>query len=420
MPIQEQTKLLEALIDLASAQKREDFREKAWEHFLAAGLPQKQEEAFRYLSLKELYGQEFYTPPSPYKEIHLPELQKSPRFVLINGCLSKKHSSYDTLPKEVVFCTLKEAERQYSFLLRHKAEKVLQEDSRFSLLNYALYEEGFFLYVPPKIHLEEPIEIFDLVSSDVPTLSFPKISLYVGKEAQVNIHLHTHTQGERHFINRAIEVHLEPLSHSHIRSHALDIGNCWYFDQVAFSLKRDATCHYLGGDFGGELLRQEFRVELLEENGEMRLEGLSLLQEKKQTHHYVQMRHLAPACRSFQHFKGVLFDRAHLSFEGKIFVDQCAQKTEAYQLSNQLILGERACGYSKPHLEIFADDVKASHGATVAQLKADEMFYLQARGLSPRVAKNILIKGFCAELMEKMTFVMKEKMTRYLYQKLER
>jgi Fe-S cluster assembly protein SufD len=110
----------------------------------------------------------------------------------------------------------------------------------------------------------------------------------------------------------------------------------------------------------------------------------------------------------------LIVDKAKGSFEGKIFVDQVAQHTEAYQLSNYLLLGERATGYSKPNLEIFADEVKASHGATIAQLKEEELFYLRARGVSRAHAKQLLIKGFCQELIQEMDVSTQEAMSAVL------
>ena len=160
---------------------------------------------------------------------------------------------------------------------------------------------------------------------------------------------------------------------------------------------------FRSGDGGSDLLRQEFTVDLLEPYATSFLKGLSILEKKKQSHHYVTMRHKAPNCESYQHFKGVLFDQAKLSFEGKIWVDQLAQKTQAYQRSNHLLLGKKAAAYSKPNLEIFADDVKASHGATIAQLQEEELFYLKARGLDLVTAKKLLLKGFAKELLYQLS-----------------
>ena len=146
--------------------------------------------------------------------------------------------------------------------------------------------------------------------------------------------------------------------------------------------------------------RSSLRIELLEENSEALLQGLWRLKEKKECHTHTLVQHLAPHTRSRQHYKGVLQEEAKSSFTGKIYVHPEAQKTEAYQLNNNLLLSPQSKAYSKPNLEIFADDVKASHGATIAQLNAEDLFYLQSRGLTKKEAQEFLIEGFCKELGE--------------------
>ena len=144
--------------------------------------------------------------------------------------------------------------------------------------------------------------------------------------------------------------------------------------------------------------RHDIQVSLEGERSEVDLKGLSLPAHKDEMHHYIDVRHMAPNCRSNQHYKTALMGRARSSFEGKIFVEKEAQQTEAYQLNNNLLLSPKAHAMSKPNLEILADDVKASHGATVTRPKEDELFYLQTRGLSKKEAEWHLARGFCAEL----------------------
>ena len=128
-----------------------------------------------------------------------------------------------------------------------------------------------------------------------------------------------------------------------------------------------------------------------------------MLKDKREAHVNVRVEHLAPHCRSNQLFKGVLTDFSRSSFEGKIYVDQIAQKTEAFQLNSNLLLSDRAHADSKPNLEIFADDVKASHGATVGQLNAEELFYMKTRGITQEEASNLLVFGFAQEILDLCT-----------------
>lgn len=418
MLVQETTGLLDQLKNLASQRVQDPSRAEAWKRFLAKGLPQKNEEQFRYLALRELYEHTFSKPQGAHSYALSPVESGVCRIVLLDGMLSQSLSHLELLPKEIVLCTLAEAQRSYGVLLKNKASKLMQDEcsSSLSTLNHALHDEGLFLYIPPRLTFKHRIEIIELYSSSTSALYFPKYSIYLGKEASAHITMQVQNvyRESMHFVNRLVEAHLDAQSHLQIQAEFLEVGRCWYFDQVTSFLKRDASFRYLSCDTGSKLLRQDFRVDLLEENAEVFLKGLSLLKKKDQSHQCVRVRHLAPGCRSSQHFKGVLFDQAVLSFEGKIWVDPAAQKTEAYQLSNHLILGEGARAYSKPNLEIFADDVKASHGATVAQLNQEEIFYLKARGLSSPDAKKILVSGFCKTLLEEMNNSSKNTMLLYL------
>jgi Fe-S cluster assembly protein SufD len=410
--------LLESLFAIAKESQRDPLQEEAWNRFLAQGLPTK-EETFRYVSFHEFLQMPFsksrvFLETSKESPAPIPK-RETPCFTFVNGRLDLSLSHVEEIPKGIVFCTLKEAMRLYSSLLKGRFAKFMQEQRHaFSFLNYALFEEGFFLYIPPKMKLSTPIEIRELYSGSQPEMYFPKMSIYIGKEAQVKFK-HSVSSGESpHFINGFREFHLEQGASCKVEQSVMEATPCFYFDQTAAYLKRDAHFSYIGGDRGGKVLRQEFNIDLLEDNAEAYLKGLSLVYKKDESHHQVLIRHLAPNCRSHQHFKALIVDKAKGSFEGKIFVDQVAQHTEAYQLSNYLLLGERATGYSKPNLEIFADEVKASHGATIAQLKEEELFYLRARGVSRAHAKQLLIKGFCQELIQEMDVSTQEAMSAVL------
>lgn len=142
------------------------------------------------------------------------------------------------------------------------------------------------------------------------------------------------------------------------------------------------------------------KVELAEEQAEVQLFGLAKLKDKEQSHVNILIEHQAPNTRSRQLFKNVLFDQSKATFEGKIYVHSIAQKTQAYQRNSNLLLSDEATAHAKPNLEIFADDVKASHGATFGQLDEEEMFYLRSRGLSRQDAQEWLIDGFCKEILD--------------------
>ncbi len=169
-------------------------------------------------------------------------------------------------------------------------------------------------------------------------------------------------------------------------------------------------------------VRTDYHVILAGENAEALLNGVWMLADKREAHIHIFIDHQAPQCRSYQLFKGVLNDFSRSSFEGKIMVRQAAQKTEAFQLNNNLLLNDHAHADSKPNLEIFADDVKASHGATVGQLDIEQLFYMKTRGFPEEEAKNLLIYGFAEQViqmipLESLRNSISERVARYIRKK---
>jgi Fe-S cluster assembly protein SufD len=154
---------------------------------------------------------------------------------------------------------------------------------------------------------------------------------------------------------------------------------------------------------GAASVRQDFQVALKGENGEAFLNGVWMLKEKREAHVHVIVDHQAPNCHSNQMFKGVLDDNSRSSFEGKILVRSEAQKTDAYQLNNNLLLSNACLAQSKPNLEIFADDVKASHGSTVGQLNKEQLMYMRMRGIPEKEARALLVFGFMEQIIEMIT-----------------
>jgi Fe-S cluster assembly protein SufD len=217
-----------------------------------------------------------------------------------------------------------------------------------------------------------------------------RLHIYLGRNAELEIR--QFAEGGSGFSNGAIDFVLD--SGSTLKWIDEAQGD---FQAMRATLKRDARLKVV---LLGKKVRHSLRVELTEENSEAELYGLSHLDGEEESHIHALIEHAAPQCRSRQHFKSVVEGKSRFSFEGKIYVHAIAQKTEAYQLNNNLILNDEASAYAKPNLEIFADDVKASHGATVGQLDREALFYLRSRGLSLQEARHWLIQGFCGEILQ--------------------
>ena len=217
-----------------------------------------------------------------------------------------------------------------------------------------------------------------------------RLQIYLGKEAELT--LMQESIGQSGFANLGIDIVLD----SNARLTLIDRAE-GDFQAIRATVKKGSA---LKGVFLGRHLRTSVRVELMEEFAETTLLGLARLEGDQERHFHTQVEHRAPSTRSQQHFKSVLKDKSRFSFEGKIFVSSEAQKTEGYQKNSNLILSDGALSFAKPNLEIFADDVKASHGSTTASLSEEELFYLRSRGIPRNMAQELLIQGFCKEITD--------------------
>ncbi len=374
-----------------------NVRKGAWERFLKLGLPDKKQEAFQYVPLREFYTHSFapalYTSLSQEEVMRhvLPECRKS--FLLfVNGIYSPGLSSP---PSSVHIQSLVQAKNIYGMFLDKRFAKVAEEKDPFTLLNFALGEQGMFAYLPPGIQLNVPVQCVHIVT-DKASMVHPRLHLFLGKDAKLEVISTLHTREEA-WINNVVDVHLEEGAQMKTLSF-LQETHAWVFESMRTTLKSQSKFQGLSVTTGAKMHRQSMVFSLAGEGAEAHLQGIGLLKENHHAHTHILMRHEAPHAHSKQLFKGALLDHAQMSFEGKIFVQDVAQKTEAYQKSAYLLLGERAQAFSKPNLEIFADDVKASHGATFGQLDASALFYLKARGINDAEAKRLLVSAFAQEI----------------------
>lgn len=383
-------------------------RARSWEHFLKLGVPTKKSEVFQYLKLRHLYEKEFSDQkvnidPDQIKSHYLKGSEGSVA-VFINGQFSPTHSNFKNLPAKTIAISSNEAVRSFGSLVNNQSNRWLQEEKDpLATLNSALSEKGLFVYFPPKAKLEPSFHILQIMTGNQ-AFSNPKVELFFGALSETEVvSTVVYLNSEKSLNNLAVHFSLEEGAKVKCnRSYLNTPSSSWQFDAVRANLKRDSSFHSVIVQDGMETFRDDYRVRLLESNAEVFLSGIALLKEKRESHTHVLIEHIAPECQSLQLFKSVVNDSARSSFEGKIYVFSEAQKTQAFQLNNNLLLSDGAQAFSKPNLEIFADDVKASHGATVGQLDKEHLFYMMARGLSKERAQTLLVQGFCLDVIDKI------------------
>ncbi|MBI3508695.1 MAG: SufD family Fe-S cluster assembly protein [Chlamydiia bacterium] len=381
---------------MLSADRLFAWRQKAQDRLKEmGGMPTRKHEAFRYF-LPVLYPEPVLQRPEQPVSFSL--FSECPyRVVFIDGFYSQEHS---LLPKEILCLSIPEAMQSYGVFLQHRMQKLGKEEiDPFALWNGAFQGEGVLLYVHPECTIDEKIQIHCYSVSN--QMAMPRIHLYVGRNSRLEL---IQTSNETVYCNAYFDATLDENSFCRFVQRQAGCEKSLFFQSVRATLKKESRFESLAFMQGAKASRSSYRVQLAEEKSEALLQGLSRLDGERQNHVHVLVEHAAIETRSRQHFKGILFDKALSSFEGKILVKAIAQKTEAYQLNANLPLGEETQVYSKPNLEIFADDVKASHGATIAQIAEEDLFYLRSRGLSREEAHRFLIRGFCRDLIDAAPF----------------
>ncbi|HSX13273.1 MAG TPA: Fe-S cluster assembly protein SufD [Chlamydiales bacterium] len=307
-------------------------------------------------------------------------LDTSCQIVFTDGFLSLQESH---IPDSIVCLPMDEAMRTYGVFLQNYMARTQNP----------LADQGVFIYIPPKVEVRLSI-VHELTQNE---LASPRILFSLGKNAQLELQQNWDLQG--HSVNAHIDAVLDAGSRMVLKNVQKETDGKLIHNLRA-SLKRDAHLTFRLYNEGSLHSRYSVKVQLLEENSEALLQGLICLDNAAHSHVYTTVEHLAPHTQSRQHFKALLKGKSQTNFEGKIFVHSDAQKTQGYQLCNNLLLSDQATVNVKPNLEIFADDVKASHGATLGQLDEEALFYLTSRGISLDDAKQYLIRGFVQELAD--------------------
>ncbi len=387
------------------------LRDKGWSHFEKLGLPGKKQEAFRYLPLRELYqqplalAQDAAIDKASFAQAIFPESQHS-HLVFVNGYLRLDLSDITAIPKQVQILSLNDAMRTHgSFLQNRFSKSISAEQDPLVALNLSMHGNGAFVYIPPKLSIEAPIQclyVFHSQDQNTLTLTSPRLHLFLGAHSEVKWISTSHRSGPAQCFNALFDAAIEEGAQLNLCTRIAASDKDWHFESLRASLKANSRLSSISVSTGGACARQDYRVTLNGEGAEAKLQGLTLLKAKAQSHSHLLVEHVAPHTQSMQRFKTLLYDTTQSSFEGKILVRKEAQKTQAYQLNNNLLLDDRAIANAKPNLEIFADDVKASHGVTVAQLDNDLLFYLKTRGISENTAKNLLTAGFCKEIIQEI------------------
>ncbi len=331
------------------------------------------------------------------------------RLVFINGHFAPEFSRFETLPAADGFLgPLKQALQNADESRRmepYLGQGITPDEHLFAALGSALWQDGFYLRLAPDKVLKNPVHVIHLGSTGSPVLPHPLwvsrhlIRLERGSKATV-FETYLSLPSESGLTLACSEVQLDAGANLEHVKLQIEAPQTDHISSASACLGRDSQYQLLTLSAGSHLARQNLRVRLDAEGANAQIRGLDLLHGQQHADNHLLIDHAKPNGSSQQFFKGVLADSAHLVFTGRIHVHPDAQKTNAYQLNKHLLLSEKAGVDSRPQLEIFADDVRCTHGAAIGQLDDEMLFYLKSRGLPENIARKMLTLGFAHDVLE--------------------
>ncbi len=392
-----------------------EIREGAIARFAELGFPTTKQEEWRFTSVAPIVDTRFSHPASRIPHPGLSEIGAllmgdGPRVVLVDGRYAPELSSAAGRPAGVRVESLASAVAQGpgSELAReHLARHARWHDSPFAALNTAFLADGAFVHVPAGATLEQPLEVLFLSSgrpaTDGPTVSHPRSLIVIERGAQAAVVETYAGLGDGVYWSNAVtEVVVGEAARAELYRVQREGPQGL---QVATTHSRQERDSFLGAHvvtLGAALARHDITTVLAGAGAELILNGLYLLRDDQHADHHTVIDHAQPHCASHEYFNGVLAGRAHGVFTGRIIVRPGAQRTDSKQTNNNLLLSTEARADSQPQLEIYADDVKCTHGSTVGPIDQTQLYYLRSRGLSPDAARSILMYGFGAEILDRM------------------
>ncbi|MFC1503526.1 Fe-S cluster assembly protein SufD [Pseudomonadota bacterium] len=399
-------------------------RDDAFASFTAQGVPGSREENWKYTRLNKIEKPEFGffeqsgsleqspVPPAAIQPGALTLLSDVHRLVFVNGKYQYALSEWNPLPEGLILCRLSEAMKTYPDLLRPHLGKIADDTGHpFVALNTMFMDDGIFLMVPENRHISTPIYcLFITVGTERPMISFPRLLLVLEQQSEVSLIEHylnveslANTQNQNHshdFINAVTEIELSPGSRlQHYTLQTAATGESHFHGLHVNQQRASQFCsHHV--TLGGALTRNDIQIRLTDEQAECRLNGAYCSDGAQHVDYHTRIDHLAPNCRSQELYKGVVQGKSRAVFHGDIVVHRDAQQSDAQLVNKNLLLSEHAEVDTKPELQIYADDVKCSHGATVGQLDPMALFYLRSRGIPPEQAKTLLVTAFIDEIQQ--------------------
>ncbi len=410
-----------SMIDSHSSKILNDLREKAMADFMQLGFPTQKIEDYKYTDISKSFELDYGLnlnrlpiPVNPYEVFHcdIPNLSTHLYFIE-NDSFYDKQSPKASVPEGVLLGSLKAFAQSHPELVSNYYGKLADTSQDGTVaFNTAFVQDGFFMYVPKNIVWEHPIQLVNILRADVDFMVNRRALIILEDNAQAKLLICDHAMDDKNFLaTQVIEVFagenvifdLYELEANHTKTTRI---NSVYVSQQA-----NSNVLLNGITLNSGLTRNNYHVGLHGEHAESHIYGMAIADESQKIDNFSFIDHAVPNCNSNELFKYVLDDEAVGAFCGKILVRKDAQKTQAYQSNKNICLTKEAKMFTKPQLEIYADDVKCSHGATVGQINDDAIFYLRSRGIPEKEARMLMMFAFVSDVIDNVRLdVLKERL----------
>ena len=405
-----------------------DIRSEAMSSFEKEGFPTRKDEEWKYTSLRSVLNHDYSVFPESESAIEFKDVKKyflheidSYKIVFIDGIYSSflsetTHDGYD-------ICLMSAAMKmpKYKMVIDNFFNKIAKQKNSLTNLNTAFALEGAYINIGKNTVLPKPIQIVNFYTgNEKEILLQPRNLIIVGENSHVQI-IERHQSLSTNVVltNAVTELFVNKRSIVDYYKIQNDAANASLIDSMYVQQKEHSIASVNTFSFGGKLTRNNVEFYHDGEHVESHINGISILNKKQHVDNHTLIHHKHPNCESFELYKGIFDDASTGVFNGKVIVDQEAQKTNAFQQNNNILIGDKASINAKPQLEIFADDVKCSHGCTIGQLDDDALFYMQQRGIPQKEGKALLMYAFANTVLESVKIPeVKSRITKIIANKL--
>jgi Fe-S cluster assembly protein SufD len=408
-----------------------EYRKQAWKLYSETVLPNTKDEAWRRTDLSQLDPAQFSLVkpgayldlPSAPDELLKPLTDKNQGGqIVLYGANAAVTVSPELIKMGVVFSTLEEVQKSHPDLLKKCIGKIVKADEgKFPALVHALAQDGILLYIPKGIKVEQPLHsILWGAGAKTAYLSHVIVVLEDGAEATYIHEAASPEEADQPAMHAGIvEIHVGENANLHFVELQSFGKNVWNFSNERARVERNGSIDWIFGAIGSHVTKNFTDLDLVGDGAVGKMSGFYFTNGKQHLDHDTQQNHLAPRTTSDLLFKGALLDESWSVWQGMIYVAPGAAKTDGYQANRNLVLSKNAHADSIPGLEILADDVRCTHGATVGKIDRDEIFYLLSRGIPQKEAERLIVEGFFDPIMQRIPFEgVRSRFQQYIHNKM--